>query len=116
LHRQAIDRWLAPLVDIPFGLCALNSITLPGLDEAKFHFRHHARNRKNHFAHWAIGRNGGFEDAQEGAFLIELMNEIEDFPSRAPEPIELDAHQHVAGANKFHQCLQLIPALPAFAR
>jgi hypothetical protein len=77
-HGRAIDRRFAPLVDIFLGFCPLDSIALTGLDEAKLQFRHHPQHRQDHFPHWSIGGNGGFENTQECAFLVELVNEIKD--------------------------------------
>jgi len=56
-----------------------------GIDSPRVDLPPDDQNRQNHFAHWSIGGNGGFKNAQERAFLIKLMNEIKDVAGGAPE-------------------------------
>jgi hypothetical protein len=44
----------------------------------RFHFCHHAQHRQYHFPHRPIGRDGGLENTQVCALLVEFMNEIKD--------------------------------------
>jgi hypothetical protein len=57
----------------------------------------------------------GSSTRREAPFLVELVNEIKDIARRAPEPVELDTHQHVAVADEFQLRRQLIATVPAVA-
>jgi hypothetical protein len=101
---------LATAVDA-LGLCPLNSLALPLLDETPFHLSDHPKHGQHDASRLAACGDVRVKHGHEGLALIAFMHDIEHVTRIAPEPVQTRDHQLITRAEKLDDDLEFRSAI-----